>query len=211
MRVNGKMEAVNEAIRAAVPHMQVVARQNPQAAIFVNTIRFGDEARWLVERLTPLSEFLWQDIQAEGVTALGEALTMVGQALQPPLIRGYALPPILVLITDGLPTDDFRVGLEHLLAQPWGRQAMRLVISVGEDGASPEAQEMFRAFISGNGARPLQANNPDTLSRQILWLSTTALQVICAPLLRNESPGGEPGPAFPFPAGFASLDEADIW
>jgi uncharacterized protein YegL len=181
MRVRGKIEALNAAIAGAIPHMQAVALANPQATIFVNAIRFGDEANWMVERLTPVSEFKWPEVEAGGVTALGEALTMVGEALQPPLIRDRALPPVLVLVTDGLPTDDFQAGLNHLLSKPWGRRAVRLVVALGEDAAGSEVQDWLRAFVSDDAPRPLQANNPETLAGQIRWISTAIVNSVCSP------------------------------
>src|SRR5271155_6171713 len=125
MRVEGKIQALNHAIREAIPHMRAAAQENPHAAVFVNAIRFADEARWMGEKLTPVSEFRWQDIEAGGATAMGEALAMVGDALQPPLMTDRALPPVLALVTDGLPTDDFQAGHDHLFSKPRGRQARR--------------------------------------------------------------------------------------
>ena len=146
MRFQGKIQALNQAMSEAIPHMRTVARENPQASVFVNAICFANEARWMEEKLTPVSEFRWQDIEAGGATALGEALTMVGDVLQQPLMTDRALPPVIVLVTDGLPTDDFYAGLDHLLSKPWGRQAVRMVVAIGEDSASDEAQEIFPRF-----------------------------------------------------------------
>lgn len=181
MQAQGKMRALNEAIRGAIPAMQRVSRDNPEVAVFVNAIRFGDGARWLAEKLTPISEFRWHDMEAGGLTALGEALTMAGDALQPPLIRGRALPPILLLVTDGLPTDDFQAGLDHLLGKPWGKRSMRLAMAMGEDGAAPEAQELLRAFISSEAPAPLQADDAETLAGYLRWAAIMALKAVCAP------------------------------
>jgi uncharacterized protein YegL len=178
MRAEGKMQALNDAIREAIPAMQQVSLDYPQATIFVNAIRFGDDARWMVERLTPLSEFRWHDLEPGGLTALGEALTVVGETLQAPLIRGRALPPILVLVTDGLPTDDFQAGLNHLLSRPWGRQSMRLAVMLGRD---PEVQSLLQAFISSEAPAPLQATSAETLAGQLRWAAITALKAVCAP------------------------------
>ena len=182
MRVQGRIDALNEAIRAAVPHIQAVARENPQAGIYVNAIRFGDEARWVVERLTPAYEFGWPGIEASGGTAMGEAIAMVGEALQPPLIWGRALPPLLALVTDGLPTDDFRAGMSHLLSKAWGRRAARYAVAIGEEAAGAEAQATLRAFVSKDAPPPLIARDPETLAGHIRWISTAALRAICSPL-----------------------------
>ena len=42
-----------------------------------------------------------------------------------------ALPPVLVLISDGQPTDDFEGGLRVLMAEPWGMKAVRLAVAIG--------------------------------------------------------------------------------
>jgi uncharacterized protein YegL len=215
MRVDGKIQALNNAIREAIPHMQAVAKENPHASVFVKAIRFADDARWLGEKLTPVSEFRWQDMEAGGVTALGEALTMLGEALQPPLMTERALPPVIALVTDGLPTDDFYAGLNHLMSKPWGRQAVRIVVAIGEDAASNEAQEIFRAFIGNDAVRPFQANNPEALVEHIRWVSTAVLKSVSSPTKPtgdSESAEGRvphgllsPGPAT------GAMDETDVW
>ncbi len=185
MRVQGKVEALNRAINEAIPHMRIVARENPQASIFVNAICFADEARWMGEKLMPVSEFRWHDIEAGGATALGEALTMVGDVLQTPLLTDHGLPPVIVLVTDGLPTDDFYAGLDHLLSKPWGRQAVRVVVAVGEDSTSEAAQNFFRAFTENDTIQPFQANNPEALIEVIRRVSTSVLKSVASPLSRN--------------------------
>jgi uncharacterized protein YegL len=211
MRVQGKIDALNEAIRAAIPHMQIVARDNPQAAVFVNAIRFGDDARWLVERLSPVADFQWPGVEAGGATSLGEALAMVGEALDGPLIRGRALPPILVLVTDGLPTDDFQAGLTHLLSKPWGQRSKRLVIGLGEDAATAEAQEMFRAFISDEALRPLLAYNPESLMVQVRWVGTAALKTVCSPPSHRAASASQNGKSGVLSTVPEPPDESDIW
>ena len=181
MRVDGKIQALNNAIREAIPHMQVVARENPHASVYVSAIRFADDAKWVGERGTSVFNYRWEDMEAGGVTALGEALTMVGDALNDPLMIDRALPPILALVTDGLPTDDFQAGLEHLLSKPWGQKALRIVVAIGEDANSNEAREIFRAFVANDALRPFHANNPEALVEHIRWVSTAVLKSVSSP------------------------------
>jgi uncharacterized protein YegL len=218
MRVEGKIQALNHAIREAIPHMRSAAQENPHATVFVNAIRFADEARWLDDKLTPVSEFRWNDIDAIGATALGEALTMVGDVLQPPLMTDRALAPVIALVTDGLPTDDFQAGLNHLLSKPWGRQAMRIVVAIGEDSASNEAQEIFRAFMGNDALRPFHANNPEALAEQIRWVSTAVLKSVSSPAgtQRDSESGRAAGgwtTSIPLLTGMEKrgTDEADVW
>jgi uncharacterized protein YegL len=127
-----------------------------------------------------------------------------------------ALPPVLALVTDGLPTDDFHAGLQHLLSKPWGRQALRVVVAIGEDSASPDAQAIFRAFMANDALRPFHANNPEALAEQIRWISTAVLQSVSSPVgLKPEGGRDEPNWAAAVPlltgVDFSGPDEADVW
>jgi uncharacterized protein YegL len=129
-----------------------------------------------------------------------------------------ALPPVLALVTDGLPTDDFQAGLNHLMSKPWGRQALRIVVAIGEDSASNEAQEIFRAFMANDALRPFHANNPEALAEQIRWVSTVVLQSVSSPAGRHPDPASAKTAAgwttsLPLLTGVdaAGPDEADVW
>ena len=212
MRLKGKIDVLNRAINEATPHMRTVAKENPQASVFVNAICFADEAHWMAEKLTPVSEFQWQDFQAGGATALGEALTMTGDVLQQPLITDRAWPPILALVTDGLPTDDYYAGLDHLLSKTWGRKAVRVVVAIGEDAASDEAQAFFRAFIDNESLAPFQVNHPEALVEAVRWVSTAVLKSVTSPLCRKaDDAGGEATALHDFGIETNSSDEASIW
>ena len=213
MRVEGKIQALNHAIREAIPHMRDAAQDNPHATVFVNAIRFADEAHWMGDKLTPVSEFRWQDIEAAGAAAMGEAITMVGEALQPPLMTDRALPPVIALVTDGLPTDDFQAGLSHLMSKPWGRKALRIVVAIGEDSASNEAQEIFRAFMANDSLRPFHANNPEALAEQIRWVSTAVLKSVSSPAGQNSDGSSGWTTSLPLLTGVDATgpDEADVW
>jgi len=217
MRVDGKIQALNNAIREAIPHMQTVARENPHAAVYVSAIRFGDDARWLGEA-TSVFEYRWEDMEAGGVTALGEALTMVGDALDDPQVIDRALPPILALVTDGLPTDDFQAGLDHLLSKPWGRKALRIVVAIGEDANSNEAKEIFRAFVANDALRPFHANNPEALVEHIRWVSTAVLKSVSSPAsqisetaVKGKERGAESSLSVPTGLQADWSDKDDVW
>ena len=148
MAAQGKMQALNQAIRQSLPGMAEVARQNPEARVLVRAIRFADQAAWHVAEPTPVEQLEWHDLQAGGITAMGEALELVGAALQSPPMEERALPPVLVLISDGQPTDDFDTGLARLMRQPWAQKAVRLAIAMGHD-ADLEVLQQFTELGAG--------------------------------------------------------------
>ena len=213
MAAQGKMQALNQAIRQSLPGMAEVARQNPEARVLVRAIRFADQAAWHVAEPTPVEQLEWNDLQAGGITAMGEALELVGAALQSPPMEERALPPVLVLISDGQPTDDFDTALARLMRQPWAQKAVRLAIAMGHDADLEVLQQFIGPEPKGGGRsarRPLQASNATSLAQYIQWASTAVVGAASMPASRVASPnaGGSAGEAWA--AGSASSAEGNI-
>jgi len=181
MAANGKIQALNNAIREAIPHMQQVANDNPNANVLVRAIKFSSGAQWHISQSTPVAEFKWTDLTADGVTDMGKAFSMVADQLKMPPMTERGLPPVLILISDGQPTDDISKGLQAIMDQQWGRKAVRLAIAIGEDAD----RDVLQKFIGHSEIKPLQANNPEALTRYIKWASTAVLKAVSSPVVQN--------------------------
>lgn len=210
MAADGKIQALNNAIREAIPHMRKVADENPNAQVLVRAISFSNGARWHISQPTPVADFKWEDLQAESETHMGKALQMVADQMKIPPMTDRALPPVLVLISDGQPTDDFQAGLKALMDQPWGKKAVRIAISIGADADRGVLQE----FIGHSEIKPLEANNPEALVRHIKWVSTAVLKSASSPASQTKD---SPSPAVnvPIPAAPVATDTGveptDVW
>ncbi len=210
MGVGGKIQTLNHAIREAVPHMQSVAQENPNAQVLVRAIAFSNGARWHAPTPTPVAEFRWQDLRADGTTDMGKALMLVAEQLDPMVMPPRALPPVLVLISDGQPTDNFEKGLRALMDQPWGKKAVRIAIAIGEDADT----NVLQRFIGHPEYKPLQANNAEALVHYIKWASTEVLKAASAPasqLLDAAPATNVPLPSAPEPAVNPLNRAEDIW
>lgn len=213
MSRDGKIQALNTAIREAIPHMQQVAEENPNATVLVRTVTFASGASWHLAEPTPVAEFKWQNLSAGGVTDLGQALTLVAEQLAMPPMPSRALPPVLVLISDGYPTDDFDKGLKALLDQDWGRKAVRLAIAIGTDAAQPQAQEVLQRFIGNPKLKPFQANRPEALVHYIRWVSTAILREVSSPASQTTLTSGS-AVTIPLPLPPTQIDSSspgDVW
>ena len=184
MSINGKIEALNTAIRESLPEMKRVADENPNANVLVRAVKFSDGAQWHVPTETPVNSFNWTDLTAGGLTDMGKALFLVAEQLKMPPMTDRALPPVLVLISDGQPTDDFGSGLRALMNEPWGKRAVRIAIAVGQDADKDTLQK----FIDHPELRPLEANNAETLVRYIKWASTAVLKAASSPASQIGTP-----------------------
>lgn len=213
MAAQGKMQALNQAIRQSLPGMVKVARDNPEARMLVRAVSFADKAIWHISKPTAVDQLQWVDLQAGGITAMGEALELVATQLSSPPMEERALPPVLVLISDGQPTDDFDAGLKQLMNQMWAQKAVRLAIALGHDanmdvlqdfiGPDPQAGgQVGRSMqgVSTSARQPLQANNATALAQYIEWASTAVVGAASMPVSRtqgSDSEGNIPLPDLP--------------
>ena len=179
-----KMGTVNNAIQEAVPEMQEAAEGNPNAQLLVRTLKFSSGASWVNPDPVKVEEFVWEDLVAIGVTDMGKAFELLAGELTIPPMSDRALPPVIVLLSDGRPTDNYKPALTKLLALPWGKKAVRIAISIGQD-----ADNDVLAEFTGSPDLVLQANNATALTKMIKWASTVA-SVVSAPSSRPDL-GGE--------------------
>jgi len=197
MAAGGKIQALNAAIAEALPILRSKADKNPQAEVLLRVVTFSTGARWHVAEPTPIAEFTWRDVAAGGDTHLGAALALVTEALRSPPMPERALPPVLVVVSDGRPTDrEFPDRLAELGDSPWGRRSVRVAIAIGRDAD----EEVLQSFIGTSGAgRPLRANSPEDLADCIRWASTAVLREASQPTVAP--PAGSPPLAKPPPPG----------
>ena len=118
------------------------------APTVVSVLGFSSGVRWLC-RSEPLERFDWSDswtsVPVTRATDLGAAFREVAEHLSVPPMPKRSPTPVLVLATDGQPTDDWRGGLYALDAAAWGRPAGRIAVRIGYDVQEP----VLRAFTDG--------------------------------------------------------------
>ena len=172
-----KIQSLNTAIREIIPQMRRIAQSNPYARLMISTITTG--AQWrLIQRPTSIENFQWTDIAARGKRDIGQTLSKTAEFLKAIHIGKHTFPPVLVLISDGHPADDFEEGLRALLAQPWGRKAVRLAVGIGNYAP----YELFQQFIGNPEIEPLQASNAEQLVNYIQWASEIVTTSSSSPL-----------------------------
>ncbi|OQA76347.1 MAG: von Willebrand factor type A domain protein [bacterium ADurb.Bin243] len=208
MSVDGKIQSLNNAIRESIPHMQKVADENPNAEVLVRAIKFSSGAQWHITQPTPVRDFKWSDLSADGVTDLGHALKMTAEQLKIPPMSDRALPPVLVLISDGQPTDDYASGLKELMDLPWGRKSVRISIAIGSDAD----KDVLQKFIGHPEIKPLEANNPESLVKYIKWVSTAVLKSASAPASQaKDAQNGSTNVPIPQAPAQDPAGSGDVW
>lgn len=167
-----RIGAVNHAIQECIEPMREEAAGNPNAQLYIHTLKFASGASWVTAEPVPIEEFAWEDVEANGITDMGKAFELLAGQLSMPPMPDRALPPVIVLLTDGYPTDDWKRPLEKLLKMPWGKKAVKVAIAIGKDAE----RSVLEAF-TGNPEAVLDAGNPEVLTHFIKWASTVASAV----------------------------------
>jgi uncharacterized protein YegL len=115
-----------EAVKNGVQVLISTLRSDPYAleTAYLSVITFDSSARQLVP-LTELSMFQMPEIQASGATAFGEALSLLANKVSTEVTKSTAeergdWKPIVFLMTDGGPTDNWQQGLADFKRQKFG-------------------------------------------------------------------------------------------
>jgi uncharacterized protein YegL len=200
-----KIQTLNTAIRNAIPAMRDEASKNINAQVLVRAVKFSNGAQWHIATSTKIEKFTWKDLSASGLTDMGKALGLVADVLKIPPMEDRALPPVLVLLSDGQPTDNFDKGLKKLLGLPWGKKAVRIAIAIGDDAK----HDVLEKFIDSPEIPVLQANNAETLTQYIRWASTAVLKAASHPHSQPQGSSNDVNVAVPAPP--APVNVSDVW
>lgn len=181
-----RIASLNYALRMALPELRNVADDNPEIDVRVRVLRFASDASWITSDAVPVRDFVWTDLVADGETHLGDALSLIASVLGNDAMPGRQLPPVVVIASDGYPTDDFEAGFKAFFAADHAGSAIRLAIAIGSDADT----DILQQFIRHPTMKPLRANNAAALVEHIKWATT-------APVKAASSPTNAPDPLVP--------------
>jgi len=159
-----------EAVKNGVQMMVHSLRQNPQAieTAFVSIITFDSDAKQLIP-LTDLASFQTVDLKAAGTTALGAALSLLADKLENEVTKTTLeqkgdWKPIVFIMTDGVPTDDWQAGFQKLKAVKKG-----LIVGCA---AGNNADDKVLKEIADQVVR-LSNTDADSIGKFFQWVSAS--------------------------------------
>ena len=134
-----RIAAVNTALAKVFSELTEFSKLSPQLNLQLGILRFANSASWHIPP-APIGEVAWSPlVDTSGVTALGAAYRLLANYLTnlevqvAELLDSKHLPPILILFSDGMPTDDVVPALKALSAHPLAQQALRFAIGIGHE------------------------------------------------------------------------------
>lgn len=164
-----KIKNLNAAMRQAIPLLKKESEENTaNARIYIRAMEFGTGARWLNDGPVPVEEYEWQDIEVSGQTSLGAAIDML-KAEFDELVgeKKRMLAPVVILVSDGNPTDSYKMKFKSLLSNKVGLNAVKLAIAIGNDADT----EMLQEFINNDQIAVLKADEPEEIVKKLVYAS----------------------------------------
>ncbi|MGW9214184.1 vWA domain-containing protein [Embleya sp. NPDC055664] len=147
-----------------------------RGAIHVGVIAFSGAGAYLHQELVPATQAAWTDMDAQGGTPLGAALSLAHDLLDDEsVVPARAFAPTLVLVSDGRPTDEWEEALDRLLTSRKGSRAHRLAVAIGPD-MTEEAKAVLRRFVDDEAGGVFEAHDVTRLQQYFRWVTITVTQ-----------------------------------
>lgn len=157
MAVDGKIEALNKGLRDMIASFSSESRL--RAEIQVSVITFGGSQAELNLPLTPAHQLQsFTPLVAEGMTPLGGALKLASQMIED---SSRVYTPVVVLVSDGYPNDDWEVPFARLINGERSSKATRFAMAIGADAD----EQMLRDFANDPEAPLFRAENARDIHR----------------------------------------------
>jgi uncharacterized protein YegL len=157
-----------EQVKNGVQMLVSGLRQDPYAleTAYLSVITFDDEANEVVP-LTELSAFQPPNLQAGGGTSLGAALALVAESASRDVAKNTSTQkgdwrPMVFLMTDGKPTDDWKKGLARFKGEKWGT-----IVACAVDSADMDALNE----IAGEGVVTLDTSDSASITAFFKWVT----------------------------------------
>lgn len=170
-----KIGALNQAVEEAIPELKNLSSSNADAVTKVAVLKFSTGAEWITPTPVDIDKFKWNPLNVDGMTDFGEACFKLEQKLHKEEFMcdvAGCFAPVFILISDGVPTDDYIKPLEKLKNNNWFKNGIKIAISIGDD-----ADNIMLGYFTGNPETAMVVYSPEILRRVIRFVSVTASQV----------------------------------
>ena len=159
MSRNGKIDALNLALRDFV---NSIKNEDSPVEIQLALYSFGGQEAVCDLPLTPVDSVNVNSFQytAYGRTPMGGAFKKMKSLIEDKdLIPSRSYKPTIVLLSDGIPTDDYQAPMMALIQEGRSSKAFRIAMALGDD-ADKEMLGKFvsspELLISGDSARDIK-------------------------------------------------------
>lgn len=143
MGETGKIDALNLALRDFV--QSIKDEDSNKAEIHLALFSFGGSRATCDLRFAPLGQITLPTYKAKGRTPMGESFTLLKALIEDKSqIPSRSYKPTIVLLTDGVPTDEYLIPMNELINEGRSSKAFRIAMAIGDDAD----RNMLSKFVS---------------------------------------------------------------
>lgn len=168
-----KIGELNTVMEELIPEIRRVGEADTEVKLSVLT--FSSDVEWMYPEPIAIEEFEWVRLKASGVTSMGAAFKeLAAKMSRNSYLNSPSLSfaPVIFLMTDGYPSDDYKAGLKALESNSWYKHGLKAALGIGE-----EANDNVLAEFTGTPDTVVHAYSGGQLAQMIKIVAVTASQI----------------------------------
>ena len=184
-----KMGELNTVMEELIPEIRRVGEADTEVKVAVLT--FSTEVRWMYSTPIPIEDFEWARLRASGVTSMGAAFKELNQRMSRNSFLNspsLSFAPVIFLMTDGYPSDDYKEGLKELQNNSWYKFGLKAALGIGQ-----EANDNILAEFTGSKDTVVHAYSGGQLAQMIKIIAVTSSQIGSKSMTLSDDTGHELG------------------
>lgn len=184
-----KMGELNTVMEELIPEIRKVGEADTEVKVAVLT--FSTDVKWMYSTPIPIEDFEWARLRANGVTSMGAAFKELNLRMSRNSFLNspsLSFAPVIFLMTDGYPSDDYKEGLKELQANSWYKFGLKAALGIGN-----EANDDVLAEFTGSADTVVHAYSGGQLAQMIKIIAVTSSQIGSKSMTLSDDSGREIG------------------
>ena len=168
-----KIGTVNTVMEETIPEVRTVGGADTEIKVAVLT--FDSECNWMYDQPISIESFQWSTLSAHGMTYLGDACRELNSKLSRKVwmnAPSLSYAPVIILLSDGAPNDDWESGIEVLKKNSWFKHALKFAVAVGDD-----CDKNVLSFFTGDPEAVVQVNNGKALAKMLRFITVKSSEI----------------------------------
>lgn len=181
-----KIDTLNEAVKSMLDTFTDATTS--ETDFVVSIITFGEELKRLFP-FTPATNVKFENLSASGCTPLGEALKMAKAIIEDrDETPSRAYRPMVVLVSDGQPTDEWQQPLQTFISDGRSAKCDRMAMAIGSDAD----RSVLGSFVEGTGNPLFEAHRASEIrnffKRVTMTVTTRTMQPTIKTTVKEDVP-----------------------
>lgn len=208
-----RIQILNSAVRKMLATLAKEERNDTE--FLVSIITFGADTRLMLPP-SAAGDVRFAELTADGATPLGAALDIATELIEDKArIPSRAYRPLIVLVSDGEPNDDWQGRLENFVKNGRSAKCDRMALAISQEAD----RAMLSRFVEGTGHDVFEADKAEEITK---FFKFVTMSVVTRSLSKNPndvpndaevkgSPKLAQNPAQPAPQKTHEEDENGFW